>query len=96
LQRPSVQAVIAKAAAEAVVAEWERAAADPNYVAASTATLSQALKLLVDDREQQAKAGRRADSTVAFYREKAGVLTRLLETDELVAEVERIRARARR
>jgi len=71
-----------KAAAEAVVAEWERAAADPNYAAASTATLSQALKLLADDREQQAKAGRRADSTVAFYREKAGVLNRLLETDE--------------
>jgi hypothetical protein len=63
--------------AEAVVAEWERAAADPNYATASTATLSQALKLLVDDREQQARAGRRADSTVAFYREKAGVLTRI-------------------
>ena len=69
-----------KAAAEAVLAEWERAAADPDYAIASTATLSSALKLLVDDREQQAKAGRRAPSTVGFYREKAGVLTRILET----------------
>jgi hypothetical protein len=70
------------AAAEAVLAEWERAAADPDYAIASTANLSSALKLLVDDREQQAKAGRRAASTVGFYREKAGVLTRVLETDE--------------
>ena len=71
-----------KAAAEAVVSEWERAAADPGYAATSTATLSHALKLLVEDREQQAKAGRRAGSTVRFYREKAGVLTRILETNE--------------
>src|SRR2546427_6846891 len=62
-----------KAAAEAVVAEWERAAADPNYAAASTPTLSHALKLLIEDREQQAKAGGRADSTVGVYREKARV-----------------------
>src|SRR5207237_9123229 len=36
----------------------------------------------LDDREQQAEVGSRAAATVAFYREKAGVLTRVLETDE--------------
>ncbi len=69
-------------AAEAVARQWERDSADPDHAAASRATLSDALKLLLNDREEKALAGRGASSTVRFYKEKAGVLTRILETDE--------------
>jgi hypothetical protein len=47
-----------KRAAEAVVAGWERDAADPDHAARSKATLSGALKLLLDQRAEE--VGRRA------------------------------------
>jgi integrase len=68
-------------AAEAVAKQWERDAADPDHAATSKATLSHALKLLIDTREAQAKAGRKSTATVSFYRAKAGHWTRLLETN---------------
>lgn len=69
----------AKAAATLRLRDEERRAADPNY-AGSTATLSDALRLLIEDRTAAAEAGRRSDATVEMYSEKAGVLTRLLES----------------
>ena len=68
-------------AAELVARNWERDAADPHRAAARTATLNGALKLLLKDRAEQARAGRRSLDTVAFYREKAGHLVRIFEID---------------
>ena len=48
-------------AAELVARNWERDAADPHHAAARTATLSAALTLLLKDRQEQARAGRRSD-----------------------------------
>jgi hypothetical protein len=69
-----------KDAARILCKQREAEAADPNYAASARASLGEALKLLIEDREQAAKAGRRADATVKMHREKAGVLTRILET----------------
>jgi len=65
--------------AETVAKQWERDEADPDHAATSKATLSDALKLLTDDRDEQAKAGRRSEATASFYKAKAGHWTRLLE-----------------
>ncbi|MDB4985918.1 MAG: integrase family protein [Myxococcaceae bacterium] len=74
-------------AAEAVARQWERDAADPDHAATSKATLSDALKLLTDDRAEQAKAGRRSEGTASFYRAKAGHWTRILESNSAGAYV---------
>src|SRR5215472_9119391 len=66
-------------AAELVARNWERDIADPRHAAARTATLSRALTLLLNNREEQARAGRRSFDTVSFYREKAGHLVRIFE-----------------
>ncbi len=70
-----------KRAAEAVVAGWERDAADPDHAARSKATLSGALKLLLDQRAEEVGAGRCSESTLAFYKVKGGHLLRVLEHD---------------
>ncbi len=65
-------------AAERKVRDWERyadSAADP----AATATMSDALSLMVESREAEARAGKLSDSTVRFYREKAGHILRVFE-----------------
>ncbi len=68
-------------AAELVARNWERDAADPDHAAARIATLNGALTLLLRDREEQARAGRRSLDTVGFYRAKAGHLVRIFEVD---------------
>ena len=68
-------------AAEARARQWERDAADPEYAARRDATLDDALKLLLRDREEQARAGRRSADTTVFYRKKAGHLVRVFETN---------------
>jgi integrase len=68
-------------AAEAVAKQWERDEADPDYAATSKATLSHALALLIENREEQAKVGRKSAATASFYKAKAGHWTRLLETN---------------
>jgi integrase len=68
-------------AAETVARQWERDLADPDHAATSQATLGDALKLLVDDRKEQAKVGRKSSSTADFYEGKAGHWSRVLETD---------------
>ena len=45
-----------KRAAEAVVREWERAAADPDHAAANAATLADALKHFLKDRANNGPA----------------------------------------
>ena len=71
-----------KKAAETVARRWERDGADPDAAVRRTATLTDALKLLIDDRQEQATAGRRSQQTVEFYRRKVGHLTRVFEHDD--------------
>ena len=68
-------------AAETVCRQWERDAADPHHARTRAATLTDALELLLADRRGKAAAGKKAAATVSFYEQKAGVLTRLLESD---------------
>jgi hypothetical protein len=70
-----------RAAADRVARQWERDAADPDHAAARTATLTDALQLLLKLDEEEVKAGRRSADTVEFHRTKAGHLVRLFETD---------------
>ncbi len=70
------------AAAERIARQWERDAADPDQAAARTATLTDALQLLLRLDEEEVKAGRRSADTVEFHRTKAGHLVRVFETDE--------------
>jgi integrase len=69
-------------AAELVAREWERDAADPETAVLLAATLSEALELLLRTRSEEARAGRRSQGTVDFYRTKCGHLTRVFEHDE--------------
>ncbi len=71
-----------RAAAERVARQWERDAADPDHAAARTATLTDALQLLLRLDEEEVTAGRRSPDTVEFHRSKAGHLVRVFETDE--------------
>jgi site-specific recombinase XerD len=66
-------------AAELALRQLERDLADPAHAAAQKASLSDALKLLLERRSEDATAGRRSHETVAFYRRKAGHLTRIFE-----------------
>ncbi len=69
-------------AAEAIARSFELEAADPDSAVRARATLSDAVALLMSDRREQAKAGRRSEDTVDFYERKAGQLLRVLEHDE--------------
>ena len=65
--------------AELALRHFERDLADPANAAAKKASLSDALKLLLERRTEEATAGRRSHETVAFYRRKACLLTRMVE-----------------
>jgi len=69
-------------AADVVARQWERDAADPENAVLMSATLSDALNLLLRNRTEQANAGRMSHGTVSFYRTKSGHLTRVFEHDE--------------
>lgn len=71
-----------RAAAESVARQLERDAADPGSAAARRATLGDALKLLLEEREAEASAGRKSQDTVDFYRKKAVRLCQILEGDD--------------
>jgi integrase len=71
-------------AAEAVVREWERAAADPTYAAANATTLREALERFLIDRTNKG----RAEGTLSSYRVKVGHLLRLLGGDSRVARLD--------
>jgi integrase len=66
-------------AAETLVRQWERAAADPTHAATSRATLGDALALVIERADTLAETGRRATATASFYRAKVGHLARVLE-----------------
>lgn len=69
-------------AAERVVAQWERDAADPRASKARQATLRQALQLVLDRADRLAQTGRRSVSTASFYDAKIAVLAKLLDPDK--------------
>ncbi len=71
-----------RAAADRVARQWERDAADPDHAAARSATLTDALQLLLRLDAEEVAAGRRSPDTVEFHRTKAGHLVRVFETDE--------------
>jgi integrase len=68
-------------AAEGVAREFERAAADPLHPSRQTATVGDAVTMLLTHRAEEVAAGRRSAATVRFYREKAGHWTRVLGAD---------------
>jgi integrase len=68
-----------KKAAEAVVRQWERDAADPGHAAARDATLSTVINNYCVAAESGTRARRIARSTEKSYRTKLGHLIRLLE-----------------
>lgn len=73
-----------KRAAEAVVREWERAAADPDHAAADAATLADALKQFLKDRTNKG----RAEGTLKCYGVKVGHLLRVLGGETKLARVD--------
>jgi integrase len=72
-----------KRAAEAVIAGWERAEADPNYRAANETSLASALERLLTDREERGRAA----GTVAMYESKALHIIRILGRDTPLARL---------
>jgi len=69
------------AAAEKVARRFERDAADPDYAAARTALLRDAIRLMLEHYGELVRAGRKAEATLRCYRQKAGHLSRLFEPD---------------
>lgn len=76
-----------RAAAEALGRQWEREGANPALARARGLTLSHALELLVEQREEQARAGARSADTAAFYAAKSGPLLRELGADYPLARL---------
>lgn len=72
-----------KRTAQAIADRIERAAHDPDPAPEDPTTLGDALKLLLKDRLEQVRAGKRSEATVRMYRAKAGQLLRVFEMDEL-------------
>lgn len=66
-------------AAERVLREWERAAADPDHARTSAALVRDALGLVVTRTAGLVDTGRRSAQTANFYAAKLGHLSRLLE-----------------
>ncbi len=69
-----------KAAARAVLCEWERDAADPDRTSTNI-TLNDALNLLLANRRARVPNGDGSEKTVAYYTEKSGHLVRCLGHD---------------
>jgi integrase len=70
-----------KAAAELVVARWERELADPVYAAAQGATFGVEASMFLKACASAVARGRMAEGTLSMYREKSGVLCRILEAN---------------
>lgn len=66
-------------AAELQARKWEQFGADPAFATAHEATMTDALELLIKQREEEAKAGQKSADTVEFYRKKAGAVLRVFE-----------------
>ncbi len=74
-------------AAARVRAQWERDAAEPDHARARSAVLVDAIELLLQNRKEQAAAGRKAAATFGFYQEKTGHWLRILGEDFLLAQL---------
>ncbi len=70
-----------KAAAEIVIARWERQRADPVYAAASEATFGEEARLFLIACKGAVERGKMAPDTLGMYRQKAGALVRLIGSD---------------
>lgn len=76
-----------KAAAELVVARWERERADPVYAAANEATFGREAGVFLQACEGAVARGRMTPETLSMYRQKAGTLVRLLGADLRLADI---------
>jgi hypothetical protein len=74
-------------AARAVLARWERDAANPDCAAAE-ATLNDALNRLLTDRNARVRNGDCVEDAVKFYRRQSGHLVRVLGHDFRLARFE--------
>ncbi len=70
-----------RAAAELVIARWERERADPVYAAAQNATFGVEVGRFIRLAEQAVARKRMAPETLSMYRQKSGTLVRILETE---------------
>jgi integrase len=63
-------------AAEAIGRQWERDAADPAHAARASATLTEAVNLMVTSYRELVARGEKRQDTLEFYERKAGQLLR--------------------
>lgn len=70
-----------KAAAEVVIARWERERADPVYAAANDATFGEEARLFLVACKGAVERGKMAAETLSMYRQKAGALVRIIGAD---------------
>ena len=70
-----------KAAAEVVLARWERERADPVYAAANTATFGEEARLFLTACKGAVERDKMAEATLGMYRQKAGALVRIIGAD---------------
>ncbi len=76
-----------KKLAEKKLLEFQNTASDPDGATQNTATLHDALVILIEDRESKVLAGTRSQETVDYYRKKSGVLEAILGPDLLLRNV---------
>lgn len=77
-----------KAAAELVVARWDRERADPVYAAAQDATFGVEAGLFLASCESAVRRNRMSAKTLGMYEQKAGTLVRLLGAELRLAAID--------
>ncbi len=70
-----------EANAATIAAEWERERIDPVYAATKKATFGTEASGFLASCEGAVKRGKMAEGTLSMYRQKAGTLVRILETE---------------
>jgi integrase len=86
-QKRSTRAVT-RAAAELVVARWDRERADPVYAASQSASFGIEAARFLKACEGAVERGKMAQGTLSMYRQKAGTLTRILGADLRLASID--------
>jgi hypothetical protein len=79
---------LTRAAAELVVARWDRERADPVYAASQSATFGAEASRFLRMCEGAVERGKMAQGTLSMYRQKAGTLTRILGADLRLASID--------
>lgn len=77
-----------RAAAELVVARWERERADPIYAAANAATFGVEAGMFLDACRDAVARRRMRPGTLSMYEQKAGTLVRLLGADLRLGQID--------